>query len=80
MSSSVRVEHIRDGERRFEQTEMRGVIILDQSGVKASCGKTWQIGAEQEHHREWGKRDEFDTFIAAIDKITIHKEIKLTRY
>ena len=31
------------------------MIRLEQSGVKDSGGKTWQIGAEQGHH---GKREE----------------------
>ena len=37
---------------RSEQTELRGMIILEQSGVKASGEKTRQIGVEQEHHGE----------------------------
>ena len=55
MSRAIRVEQIRDGERRSDQTELRGMIILKQSGVKASDKKTWQIGAECEHH---GEREE----------------------
>ena len=39
----------------MEQTDLRGMIRLEQSGVKASGGKTWQIGAEQENH---GEREE----------------------
>ena len=34
---------------------MREMIRLEQNGVKASGEKTWQIGAEQEHH---GEREE----------------------
>ena len=46
------VEHIRDGASRSVQTEMRGMIRLEQSRVKASGEKMLQIGAELEHHRE----------------------------
>ena len=35
MIRAIRVEHIRDGASRSEQTELRGMIRLDQSGVKA---------------------------------------------
>ena len=46
MSGAIRVENIRDGAIRLEQKELREMIILDQSGVKASGVKTRQIGAE----------------------------------
>ena len=46
------IEHIRNGARSSYQTDMRRMIILEQSGVKASGGETRQIGAKQEHHRE----------------------------
>ena len=36
MSGTISVEHIRDGASRSEQKEMRGMIILEQSGVKSS--------------------------------------------
>ena len=39
MSAAIRVEQIRDGKSRLEQTEMRGMIRLDQSGVKESGEK-----------------------------------------
>ena len=52
MSGEIRVEHIRDGEIISDKTDMRGMIRLEQSGVKTSGEKTWQIGAEQEHHGE----------------------------
>ena len=52
MSGAIRVEKIRDGESRLEQTDLRGMIRLEQSGVRASGGKTLQIGVEREHHRE----------------------------
>ena len=55
MSGKIRVEHIRDGEIRSEQMELRGMIRLEQGGVKASGEKNWHIGAEQEHH---GEREE----------------------
>ena len=55
MSGLIRVEHMRDGEIRLEQTELRGMIRLEQSGVKASGEKTRMIGAEREHH---GEREE----------------------
>ena len=55
MRRSIRGEKIRDGESRSEQTELSGIIRLEQSGVKASGEKTWQIGAEQEIH---GEREE----------------------
>ena len=52
MSRAIRVEHIRYGSIRSEKTDLRGMIRLEQSGVKASGEKTRQIGAEQEHHTE----------------------------
>ena len=52
MSGAIRVEHIRDGSTISEQIELKGMIRLEQSGVKASGGKTRQIRAEQEHHGE----------------------------
>ena len=52
MSGAIIVEHIRDEESISEQTELRGMIRLEQSGVKASDEKTCQIVAEQEQHRE----------------------------
>ena len=39
MSGAIRVEHIRDGTSRSEHTELRGMIRLDQSGVKESGEK-----------------------------------------
>ena len=39
MSGAIIVEQIRNGEIRLEQTELRGMIILEQSGVKASGEK-----------------------------------------
>ena len=45
------VKHIMDGENRSEQTELSGIIRLEQSGVKASGEKNWHIGAEIEHRR-----------------------------
>ena len=35
-NGEIRVEKIRDGESRTEQTYLRGMIRLEQSGVKAS--------------------------------------------
>ena len=52
MIEAIRVEQIRDEESRSEQTDMRGMIRLEQIQVKASGEKTCQIGAEQEHHGE----------------------------
>ena len=52
MSGEIIVEQIRYIASRFEHTELRGIIVLEQSGVKASGEKTRQIGAEQEHYRE----------------------------
>ena len=49
MSGEIRVEQIRYGASISEQSELRVMIRLDQSGVKASGGKTRQIGAEREH-------------------------------
>ena len=46
MNGAIRVENIRDGAIRSDQKELREMIILDQSGVKASGGKTRHIGAE----------------------------------
>ena len=40
MSGAIRVEHIRDGKSRSEQTELMGIIRLEQSGVKASGEKS----------------------------------------
>ena len=39
MSGAIRVEQIRDGESRLEQKELRGMIRLDQRGVKVSGEK-----------------------------------------
>ena len=39
MSGSSIVEHIRDGASRSEQTDLRGMIKLEQRGVKASGEK-----------------------------------------
>ena len=39
MIGSIRVEHIRDGESRSEQIDLRIMIRLEQSGVKASGEK-----------------------------------------
>ena len=52
MIREIRVEHIRYGSNRLYQTELRGMIRLEQSRVKASGENTRQIGAEQENHRE----------------------------
>ena len=52
MSREIRVEHIRYVSSISDKIELRGVIILEQSGVKASREKTRQIGAEREHHGE----------------------------
>ena len=54
MSGAIRVENIRDGATRSDQTDMRRIIRLDQSGVKASEEKTRQIRVDQEHHGERG--------------------------
>ena len=39
MIRAITVEQIRDGESRSDQTDLRGMIILDQSGVKESGEK-----------------------------------------
>ena len=39
MSGAIRVEHIIDGEIRLQQIDLRGIIILEQIGVKASGEK-----------------------------------------
>ena len=54
MSRAIRVENIRYVATRSDQTDMRGIIRLDQSRVKASEEKTRQIRVEQEHHGERG--------------------------
>ena len=43
MSGEIRVENIIDGESRSEQTELRVMIILDQSVVKASGEKRGRL-------------------------------------
>ena len=55
MSREIIVEQIRDGASRSDQTDLRIMLRLEQSGVKASGEKTRQIGAEREHH---GEREE----------------------
>ena len=50
MRRETRVEYIRYGASRLGQTELRIMIILEWSGVKASGGKPRQIGVDQEHH------------------------------
>ena len=52
MIESIRVEHIRYGANRSEQTELMGMIRLEQSEVKEIREKMRQIGVEQEHHGE----------------------------
>ena len=52
MSRAIRVDNIRYGASILEQTEMRVMIRLEQSGVKASGEKMGQIGEELEHHKE----------------------------
>ena len=49
MSGEIIVENIRDKASRSEQTELRGMIKLEQSGVRLSGEKKRQIGAEHEH-------------------------------
>ena len=39
MIGAIIVEQIRDGENRSEETEQRGMISLEQSGVKTSGEK-----------------------------------------
>ena len=39
MSESIRVEQIRDGSSRSEQTDLRGIIRLEQNEAKASGEK-----------------------------------------
>ena len=55
MGGAIIVEHIKYGEIISEQTELRGMIRLEQSQVKASGDNMWQIRAEQEHR---GGREE----------------------
>ena len=52
MSGAIRIEQVRDRSSRLEQTEMRRIIRLDQSGVKASGEKTRKVGVEREHHEK----------------------------
>ena len=52
MSRVIIVEQIRDGSSRLEPIQPRVMIILEQSRVKASRGKTRQIGVEREHNGE----------------------------
>ena len=52
MIGAIRVEHIRYGVIGSEHKELRGIIRLEQSGVKASGEKMRRIKTEQEHHRE----------------------------
>ena len=47
MSGAIRVEYIRGGTRRSEQTELMGIIRLEQSRVKAS--------GEKRVRSEWSK-------------------------
>ena len=52
MIGVIIVEHIIDGSKRLEKIELRGMIILEQSGLKVSGEKTRQIGAERGHNGE----------------------------
>ena len=56
MSGAIRVEKIIDRAIRSDQTDLRGMLRLDQSGVKESEEKTRQIGAAREHHEEREER------------------------
>ena len=79
MSGTMIFEQIRDGERRPDQTELRGMIRLEQSRVKASGEKTWQIGAEREYHGEreepfQKRKEEFSENIRAeSEKISVEQ-------
>ena len=44
MSGAIVVENIRDKVSRYEQIDLRGMIRLEQNGLRAT--------SEQEHHRE----------------------------
>ena len=43
MSGAIRVDQIRDGESKSEQTELRGMIRLEQSGVNTSGEKRGRL-------------------------------------
>ena len=63
MRGAIRVEQIRDGASRSEHTELRGIIRLEQSGVKASGEKRG--------------RSERSENIAEIDKSHAKRENKI---
>ena len=60
MSEAVIVEHIRDGSRISDQTELRGMIRLEQIGVKASgekCGGSERSENITEREKSRSKRE-----------------------
>ena len=60
MSGEIIVDHIRDGESRSEKTDLSGMIILEQSGVKTSVEKRGisdQIKNITEREKSHAKRE-----------------------
>ena len=47
MSGAIIFDQIRDGASITDQTELKEMIRLEQSGVKSSGEKTRQIGSER---------------------------------
>ena len=60
MSGEIIVDNIRDGESRSEKTDLSGMIILEQSGVKTSVEKRGisdQIKNITEREKSHSKRE-----------------------
>ena len=60
MSKSIIVEHIRDEAIRSDHTDLRGIIISEQSGLKASgekCGISEQSDNITEIEKSRAKRE-----------------------
>ena len=55
MSRAIRVENIRDGANRSDNKELKGMIRLEQSGVKASGEKRGRL-EQSENITERDKR------------------------
>ena len=72
MSGTIRFEQIRDGEIRPDQTELRGIIRLDQSGVKASGekrGRSEQSENITEREKRRAKREKKSVVIISQQRV-----------
>ena len=72
MSGEIRVEQIRYGSSRLEQTEQREIIRLDQSGVKANgekSGRTERSESITEREKRRTKREKKSVVIISERRV-----------